>query len=72
MIKNVSEELFERMPGFGALLEKIPEALDDRELERVKAIIQSMTKQERRDPDVINNPDPPHRQRLWTDREGCQ
>ena len=62
------------MPGFGALLEKIPkEALDDRELERVKAIIQSMTKQERRDPDVINQiSDPPHRQRLWTDREGCQ
>ncbi|MEC8276402.1 MAG: signal recognition particle protein [Myxococcota bacterium] len=57
MIKKMGSlrSLFERMPGFGALLEKIPkEALDDRELERVKAIIQSMTKQERREPDVIN------------------
>lgn len=57
MIKKMGSlrSLFERMPGFSNLLDKIPkEALDDRELSRVKAIIQSMTKQERKNPDVMN------------------
>ena len=47
--------IFEKLPGMGELLEQIPpEALDERELDKVKAMIQSMTKEERRDPDVLN------------------
>jgi signal recognition particle subunit SRP54 len=47
--------IFERLPGMGDMLSQIPaEALDDRELTKVKAMIQSMTKAERRDPDILN------------------
>ena len=39
----------------GEMLNNIPpEALDDRELMKVEAMIQSMTRQERRDPDVLS------------------
>ncbi len=49
------KDLLSRMPGMGGLLDQIPaEALDDREMDRTLAIISSMTKQERRDPDVMN------------------
>ncbi len=48
-------EILARLPMMGDLLSQIPpEALDDRELDRTMAIISSMTKQERRDPDVLN------------------
>ena len=48
--------IFEKIPGMGNLLEMIPkEALDDRELKKVEAMIQSMTRQERRNPDVLND-----------------
>lgn len=48
-------ELLARMPGVSGLMDQIPpEALDDREMDRTLAIIHSMTKQERRDPDVMN------------------
>jgi signal recognition particle subunit SRP54 len=47
--------LMERMPGMSGMLANIPkEALDDRELVKVKAIIQSMTKQERKNPDILD------------------
>ena len=47
--------LMERLPGMGEMLRQIPkEALDDRELLKVQAMIQSMTKQERNNPDVMN------------------
>ena len=47
--------IFEKLPGMGELLEQIPpEALDDRELLKVKAMIQSMTRQERNHPDVLD------------------
>ena len=58
MIKKMGSlrSLFEKMPGFSGLLDQIPkDALDDRELLRIQAIIQSMTKQERREPDIINS-----------------
>ena len=49
------KSIFEKIPGMGNLLEMIPqEALDDRELKKVEAMIQSMTRQERRNPDVLN------------------
>ena len=49
--------LLERMPGMGELLRQIPpEALDEKELKKVQVMIQSMTKEERRYPDVIDTP----------------
>ena len=47
--------LLERMPGMGELLRQIPpEALDEKELQKVQVMIQSMTKEEQRHPDVID------------------
>ena len=47
--------IFEKLPGMGELMEQIPpEALDDRELKKVESIIQSMTRQERHQPDLMN------------------
>ncbi len=49
------KEIMARLPGFSNMLDQIPpEALDEREMDRTLAIIQSMTKQERRQPDVMN------------------
>ncbi len=48
--------IFEKLPGMGELLEQIPpEALDERELKKVEAMIQSMTRQERKNPDIIDD-----------------
>ena len=50
------KDILSKLPGMGNMLSQIPpEALDDREMDRTLAIIQSMTKQERRDPDVMND-----------------
>jgi signal recognition particle subunit SRP54 len=50
------KDIFAKIPGMGNLMEMIPkEALDDRELKKVEAMIQSMTRQERRNPDVFND-----------------
>ena len=50
------KSLFERLPFFDELKGMIPEeALDDKELVKVKAVIQSMTNQERKTPDVLEN-----------------
>ena len=47
--------IFERLPGMGDVLNQIPpEALDDRELTKVKAMIQSMTNAERNNPDILD------------------
>ena len=47
--------IFEKLPGMGELLEQLPpEALDEGELDKVKAMIHSMTKEERRNPDVLD------------------
>jgi signal recognition particle subunit SRP54 len=57
MLKKMGSlrSLMERLPGMGDLLEQIPaEALDDRELVKVEAMIQSMTNQERSHPDLLN------------------
>jgi len=49
------KDLLGRLPGFSNLMDQIPaEALDEREMDRTLAIISSMTKQERRNPDVMN------------------
>ena len=50
------KELFARLPGVSQLMEQIPEeAFDDREMDRTLAIIHSMTNQERKHPDVLND-----------------
>ena len=47
--------IIDKIPGMGELMNQIPpEALDERELNKVEAIIQSMTRQERNNPDVLN------------------
>ncbi len=56
MIKQMGSlrTIFEKLPGLGGMLDQIPpEALDDRELVKVEAMIQSMTKEERRNPDIL-------------------
>ncbi|MEQ1569822.1 MAG: signal recognition particle protein [Myxococcota bacterium] len=48
-------EILSKMPMIGGMLDQIPEeAFDDDEMDRTLAIIQSMTKQERKYPDVID------------------
>jgi len=57
MIKKMGSlrSIMEKLPGMGELLNQIPpEALDDRELVKVEAIIQSMTREERDEPDLLN------------------
>ena len=46
-------DLFDRMPFFSGLSDKM--SVDDYELVRIKSMIQSMTEQERRDPDLVYN-----------------
>jgi signal recognition particle subunit SRP54 len=47
--------LIDKMPGMGHLSDKIKEKVDDKKIKRMVAIIQSMTKKERRNPDLIKN-----------------
>jgi signal recognition particle subunit SRP54 len=47
-------ELLEKLPGAGALPAGVKQQVNDRELVRVEAMINSMTPQERRHPAVIN------------------
>ncbi len=48
-------DLMGKIPFMSGMLDQLPaEALDERELDRTLAIIQSMTKQERRNPDVMD------------------
>ncbi len=47
-------QLLELLPGFSSLTREIPLELTDRQLKRVEAIINSMTPEERRHPEIIN------------------
>jgi signal recognition particle subunit SRP54 len=48
-------QLLEMLPGFTAVSKRLPqEALDERQLRKIEAIIRSMTPLERRNPDVID------------------
>lgn len=50
------KDIIAKLPGMSGMMSQIPpEALDERELDRTLAIISSMTKQERRDPDLLNS-----------------
>ena len=45
--------LIDKMPGMGGMTEKVKDQVNDREIRRMIAIIQSMTQKERRFPDII-------------------
>ncbi|MSQ11333.1 MAG: signal recognition particle protein [Dehalococcoidia bacterium] len=48
-------QLFDLLPGIGGLKKRLAEAnLDEKKIRRVEAIVLSMTRKERRDPDVLN------------------
>jgi len=48
-------QIMEMVPGFRNVAKQLPsEALDDRQLKRVEAIISSMTREERHDPAIID------------------
>ncbi len=47
--------LLDKMPGMGHLSEKVKSKVDDKQIKRMMAIIQSMTRKERRNPDLIKN-----------------
>ena len=47
--------LLDTLPGAGSLPQHVKEQLDDRETRRLEAIINSMTPQERRFPDVVKS-----------------
>jgi len=50
------KDIIGRIPGLSGIMDQIPaEAFDDSELDRTMAIIQSMTKQERNYPDVLDD-----------------
>ncbi|MCE5234046.1 MAG: signal recognition particle protein [Mizugakiibacter sp.] len=46
--------LMDKLPGVGSLPDSVKSKVDDREIKRMIAIIQSMTKKERRHPDLLN------------------
>ena len=48
------KDILKMIPGMGSQLREIEDQIDDKQLKRVEAIIQSMTKEERRDPDLLN------------------
>lgn len=47
-------QLLELIPGFSSMVRELPLELTDRQLKRVEAIINSMTPEERRRPEIIN------------------
>ncbi len=47
-------EILKMLPGIGAQLKEMQAQVDDKEIGRIEAIIYSMTKQERRHPEILN------------------
>ena len=47
-------QLVEMIPGLSSIASKNPEAVDDKKLKKIEAIVLSMTPQERRNPDIID------------------
>jgi signal recognition particle subunit SRP54 len=52
-------QLVEMVPGLSSIAGRFPDAVDDRKLKKIEAIILSMTPQERRQPEIIDG----HRRR---------
>ena len=57
MLKNMggAKGLLEMLPGMGSKVKINENDIDERKIERTKAIILSMTAKERRDPSIINH-----------------
>ena len=55
-LKNMGplSQILEMLPGFGAISQEISAEDTDREMRHIEAIINSMTLEERRDPQIIN------------------
>ncbi len=47
-------QLMGMIPGFSQVMKEVPEDLTDKQMKRVEAIINSMTRQERHQPDLLN------------------
>jgi signal recognition particle subunit SRP54 len=47
-------QLVEMIPGLSSVASKNPEAVDDKKLKKIEAMVLSMTPQERRNPDIID------------------
>ena len=47
-------QIMEMIPGMGQMSAKMKGGLDDSQIQRVEAIIRSMTREERQKPDIIN------------------
>ena len=47
-------EILKMLPGIGSQLKELQAQVDDNEIKRVEAIIQSMTREERRHPEILN------------------
>ncbi len=47
--------LIDKIPGMGNMSEQLKSKVDDKKIKRMQAIVQSMTKRERRNPDLIKN-----------------
>ena len=48
-------DIISRMPGMGSKFKISEDDIDEKKIERVKAIIRSMTKRERENPSIINS-----------------
>lgn len=60
--------LLDKLPGMGDLSTNLPQAQAERQIKQVIAIVDSMTPQERRKPDIING----SRKRRIAEGSGCQ
>ena len=47
-------QIMEMIPGMNSMNKKMPTDFDDDQIKRVEAIIQSMTPEERRRPEILN------------------
>ncbi|MHB8645232.1 MAG: signal recognition particle protein, partial [Thermomicrobiales bacterium] len=47
-------EILKMLPGIGSQLKEMQAQIDDKEIARVEAIIHSMTREERRHPEILN------------------
>ncbi len=47
-------QILEMLPGMGSLAKEIPQEVTDQQLKRIEAIINSMTPEERRHPEIMN------------------
>ena len=49
------EQLMDMIPGMGKLKQQVPEDMMDKQFNRLEAIVSSMTRQERKNPAILNS-----------------